>query len=79
MSRGTTRRALARCTGVLAVAIAAMVQLSGTGQPVTAQPHSSWQTIAAPPLSERSDALGFRVAHRVLVVGGRGALRRRAA
>ena len=58
--------------GISAVAVAGMVQLSGTGQPVTAQPHDSWQSIAAPPLSARTDALGVRVGHRVLVLGGRG-------
>ena len=72
MSRGTTRRVLARLAGISAVAIAGMVQLSGTGQPVTAQPHDSWQSIAVPPLSARTDALGVRVGHRVLVLGGRG-------
>lgn len=73
MSRAATRRTLARATAISVVAIAGMVQLSGTGQPVTAQPHSSWQTIAAPPLSPRTDALGVRVGHRVLVLGGRAA------
>ena len=73
MERRTARRALARAVTVSVVATAGMVLLSGTGQPVTAQPHSSWQAIAAPPLSPRTAALGVRVGHRVLVLGGRDA------
>jgi hypothetical protein len=71
MERRTARRALARAVTVSAVATAGMVLLSGTGQPVTAQPHSSWQAVAPPPLSSRADALGVRVGHRVLLLGGR--------
>ncbi len=73
MSGGTTRRVLARAAVVALGAVVGMVLLSGSGQPVTAQPHASWQPIAAPPLSVRTDALGFLVGHRLLVLGGRGA------
>lgn len=73
MSGGTTRRVLTRAAVVALGAVVGMVLLSGTGQPVTAQTHASWQPIAGPPLSVRNDALGVLVGHRVLVLGGRGA------
>lgn len=73
MSSSTTRRVLARAAVVALGAVVGMVLLSGSGQPVTAQTHASWQPIAAPPLSVRTDALGVLVGHRVLVLGGRGA------
>ena len=56
---------------LLGAAVGAVL-MSGSDQPVTAHAYPRWQELAAPPLAPRSDALGVRVGHRVLVLGGVG-------
>jgi hypothetical protein len=67
------RRVLSRTLAPLLGAIVGVVLFSGSDQPVTAHPYPPWQQLAAPPLSVRTHALGVRVGHRLLVLGGRGA------
>ncbi len=63
-------RVLGRGLVTLLGAVVGAVLMSGSDQPVTAHPYPRWQELAAPPLSPRSDALGVRLGHRVLVLGG---------
>jgi hypothetical protein len=71
MFRPRLSRALPRVLAILLGAAVGAVLLSGSDQPVTAHPFARWQQLATPPLSPRTDALGVRVGHRVLVLGGR--------
>jgi hypothetical protein len=73
MTAPTARRTLrgsGAVSGVLVSALAGVVLLSGSDQPVTAQVYPHWQEIAGPPLSSRTHALGVHVGRRVLVLGG---------
>ncbi len=67
------RRALSRVLATLLAALVGAVLLSGSDQPVTAHPYPHWQRLSAPPLTPRTRALGLRVGHRLLVLGGRSA------
>src|SRR5689334_7073061 len=60
--------------GVATLALAALGAsfLSGTGQRVTAVTYPRWQRLAPLPVRVGSDALGVRVGHLVLVLGGAG-------
>jgi hypothetical protein len=68
-TRRVARRIVAACA-VLAGAAGGAVLLSGSDQPVTAHPYPHWQSLPPPPLSPRTGALGLRVGHRVLLLGG---------
>ena len=65
-------RVMGRVLVTLLGAAVGAVLMSGSDQPVTAHAYPRWQELAAPPLAPRSDALGVRVGHRVLVLGGVG-------
>jgi hypothetical protein len=59
-------RALLTLVGALVGA----VLLSGSDQPVTAHAYPRWQELPAPPLTARTHALGVRVGHQAVVLGG---------
>src|SRR3954447_19032328 len=61
-------------SGTLATALAASVGvalLSGSDQPVKADPYPHWQRLPGPPLQPFADRIGVRIGHRVLVLGDR--------
>jgi hypothetical protein len=67
-----SHRTCCRTLAVLSGALVGVVLMSGSDQPVTAHSYSHWQQLSAPPLTPRTHALGVRVGHRVLVLGGLG-------
>src|SRR5262245_3838806 len=66
------RRTGCRVLATLVAALAGAVLLSGSDQPVRAQPYPHWQELPAPPLSPRLDRIGVQLGHRLIVLGGRG-------
>jgi hypothetical protein len=66
---GLSRNGSRALVTLLGAALGAAL-LSGSDQPVTAHSSVHWQPLAGPPLSPRTEALGVRVDHRVMVLGG---------
>jgi len=65
-----SRRIGCRALTTLLAAAAGVVVLSGSDQSVTAHTYPRWQSLPAPPMAPRTHALGVRVGHRALVLGG---------